>query len=296
MFSFLKTQLSKIYTRVTSQLQSLFSNKKVDGQLLSELERVLLEADTGIATTRFIIERLRDQARQGKLTEGEDLKEALAHELKSLLQQQIYQDKASVYLLVGVNGTGKTTLASKLAYAFKSEKKRVVLAAADTFRAAATQQLYVWAERTGTTCITGAEGADPASVVFNACDEFKKSKYDILIIDTAGRLQNKTHLMRELEKVRKVISKHMPDARIITLLTIDAMLGQNSFDQAKLFNEATHIDGIALTKMDGTGKGGIVFAIAHEIKTPIAYMSYGERMDQLSRFNPITYVDQLLEA
>lgn len=295
MFRFLKEQLSKIYTQVTSKLGSLFAKKEIDEEVLSELERILLEADTGVATTRSLIQRLRDLVRSGALSEGAQLKEALARELKKLLSAHPYTNDTSIYLLVGVNGTGKTTFAAKLAYYYVTQGKKVLLAAADTFRAAAAEQLGTWAERINVDCVKGAPDADPSSVVFAACQRFIEGGYDILIIDTAGRLQNKEYLMRELEKVRKVIGRHMPSKHVTTLLTIDALLGQNSLDQAKLFNQVTQLNGIVLTKMDGTGKGGIVFAISDEIKVPIAYISYGEQLDQTSLFNPETYVNQLLQ-
>lgn len=295
MFSFLKEKLSKIYAQVTSKLSSLFSSSTVDENTLNELERILLEADTGVQTTRLLIDRLRQQEAAGKLQQGHELKNALAQELKALLGTCTYTATGTVFILVGVNGTGKTTFAAKLAAFYTLQGKKVLLAAADTFRAAAVEQLRIWASRSGVTCISGPESADPASVVFNACKVFTNEAYDILIIDTAGRLQNKVNLMRELEKVRKVIDKQLPSAPITTLLTIDSLLGQNSLDQAQLFHQATNLDGIVLTKMDGTGKGGIVFAICKEVGVPIAYISYGEHLDQMSRFDPDTYVDQLLE-
>ena len=297
MFQFLKDQFSKIYTHVTSRLKSLFGRQQVDDPLMQELERILLEADTGITTTRTLMEKLRAQVRSGHIKQGTDLKIALEHELAALLQSRKYDDAADrIFLMVGVNGTGKTTFASKLAHHYTQQGKKVLLAAADTFRAAATHQLKVWAERSGAECITGPEGSDPAAVVYAACERFISENYDILIIDTAGRLQNKANLMRELEKIRKVVSRHVPDIPVITLLTIDSMLGQNSFDQARLFNEATLVNGIVLTKMDGTGKGGIVFAITNEIKIPIAYVSFGEHMADMARFEPDSYVKELLEG
>jgi fused signal recognition particle receptor len=302
MFRFLKKQFSKIYTHVTSKLGSLFASKRVDNETLATLERVLIEADTGVATTKLIMERLRSRVTKGSILEGEDLKEALSQELKELLHACPYTAYGSIYLLVGVNGTGKTTFAAKLAHLYSSQGKKVLIAAADTFRAAASEQLKVWAERAGADFFSGPLNADPASVVFGACQRFATQGYDILIIDTAGRLQNKTNLMRELEKIRKVITRALPptalptpqSAHIVTLLTVDALLGQNSLDQAKLFNQATQLSGIVLTKMDGTGKGGTVFAITREIKVPIAYLSYGEGLTDFSSFDPDSYVNQLL--
>ncbi len=297
MFQFLKKQFAKIYTQVTSKLTALFGKQTVDEPLLHELERILLEADTGVTTTRALIESLRKKVQHQSIKQGSDLKEALKQELKALLQAKQFDDTdAHVFLMVGVNGTGKTTFTSKLANLYVKQGKKVLLAAADTFRAAAMQQLQIWAERAGTHCVTGPEGSDPAAIVFAACQKFVTERYDILIIDTAGRLQNKTNLMKELEKIRKVVGRQLPQERIVTLLTIDAMLGQNSFDQAKFFNEATMVDGIVLTKMDGTGKGGIVFSITNEIKIPVAYVSFGESMNDSARFDLDSYVHDLLEA
>lgn len=295
MFRFIKEQLSKIYAHVTYKLAVLFNRKEVDEEVLSELERILIEADTGISTTRGLMLQLRDLVRRGTIAQGTQLKEALSQELKDLLHKYPYQNKNIIYMLVGVNGTGKTTCAAKLANYYKTHGKKVLLAAADTFRAAAADQLSVWADRIGIDCVKGAAEADPSSVIFTACQRFTSGGYDILIIDTAGRLQNKEHLMRELEKARKVISKQMPSTPVTTLLTIDALLGQNSLDQAKLFNQATQLNGIVLTKMDGTGKGGIVFAIADQIKVPIAYIAYGEQIDQMALFNPEAYINQILQ-
>lgn len=295
MFSFLKEKLSKIYATLTSKLSSLFAQKSVDKATLKELERILLEADTGVPTTRFLIDTLLKQATGGEISSGSQLKEALSTELKNLLATCPYSSDERIFMLVGVNGTGKTTFVAKLASLYKAQGKKVLVAAADTFRAAAAEQLAVWAARSDVTCIVGAEGADPASVVFNATKKFNEEGYDVLIIDTAGRLQNKVNLMRELEKVRKVVEKQVPTVRLTTLLTIDSLLGQNSLDQAHLFNQAAKLNGIVLTKMDGTGKGGIVFAICKEVGVPIAYLSYGEQPHQIKRFDADEYVNELLE-
>ena len=195
---------------------------------------------------------------------------------------------------MGINGSGKTTFAGKLAYDLHKQGKKVLLVAADTFRAAAPEQLKQWAIRTGASIINGKEGQDPASVVFTGCEQFKSQGFDALIIDTAGRLQTKTNLMKELEKIHKIISRQLPNYTPCTLLTIDAMLGQNSFEQATLFNESTQLDGIVLTKMDGTGKGGIVFAITQQLGIPVAYIAYGEQPEQLKLFNAQEYVQELL--
>jgi fused signal recognition particle receptor len=304
MFSFIKNTLQKIYSQVTGKLQSLFSRSTMDEATLKELELLLISADTGVKTTRIIIENLKKQWQKGLIKEGDDLKKALEQELLTILSSAAYpglaprqalEDKSpKVYLLVGINGSGKTTFAGKLAHSMAQQNKKVLFVAADTFRAAAPEQLKQWASRTGASLIQGKEAQDPASVVFAGCEQFKAQGFDALIIDTAGRLQTKTNLMKELEKIRKIISRQLPDHTIRTLLTIDAMLGQNSFEQAMLFNESTQLDGVVLTKMDGTGKGGIVFAITQQLGIPVAYIAYGEQPEQLKIFNAQEYVHDLL--
>lgn len=294
MLNFIKNKLEKIYNSVTKKVWSLFSRNKIDQDTLKELEILLLSADTGVETTRMIINKLTDQFNHGEITEGKDLQAALADILLNILSEKQADIKSDIYLLVGINGSGKTTFAAKLAYKLAQEGKKVLFVAADTFRAAAPEQLTCWAEKTGTEIVLGKPGQDPASVVFNGCEKFKQEHFDALIIDTAGRLQTKINLMKELEKIKKVIHKHLPDTPINTLLTIDAMLGQNSLNQAQLFNESTDVTGVVLTKMDGTGKGGIVFGIAHELHIPVAYISFGEQPEQMKLFDPQEYVQELL--
>lgn len=287
MFNFIKTSLKKLYTTLTSPLQKLFGNAAVDEQTYTELERILIEADTGLATSKAIIANLK----KAHIAAGSDLKTALAHELLALAKKQTFINyDARITLLVGVNGSGKTTCASKLAAKYAHAGKKVLLVAADTFRAAAPEQLKAWAEKINVAIFIGAPQAEPASVVFQGCKKFTEENFDHIIIDTAGRLQTKVNLMKELEKIRRIISKQLPETPICTLLTIDGMLGQNSFEQAKLFHESTPLDGIILTKMDGTGKGGIAFAIAQTLEVPIAYLSYGESVDALMPFDAQHYV------
>jgi fused signal recognition particle receptor len=296
MFSFIKNSLKKIYSGITSQLNTLFGKKTIDEAALKELEVILLSADTGVKTTRSIITQLKEMHAAGQITEGESLKQALNELLLATLSKPSAPKEGNVFVLVGINGSGKTTFAAKLAQQYKSLGKKVLLVAADTFRAAATQQLAQWAEKTGVALEQGTENQDPASVVFQGCDRFEKEQFDILIIDTAGRLHTKSHLMDELAKIKRVIDKKLPSQSINTLLTIDSMLGQNSFEQAKLFKECTQVDGIILTKMDGTGKGGIVFAIADELTIPIWYLTFGEQIEQLKQFDKKEYVTNLLDA
>ncbi len=296
MFSFIKNSLKKIYSGITSQLGTLFGKKTIDESALKELEVILLSADTGVTTTRSIITQLKELHASGQITEGESLRQALHELLLATLSKPAEPKQGNVFVLVGINGSGKTTFASKLAHHYQSLGKKVLLVAADTFRAAATQQLAQWAEKTGVAIEQGTESQDPASVVFKGCDRFEKEQFDILIIDTAGRLHTKSHLMDELAKIKRVIDKKLPSQSVNTLLTIDSMLGQNSFEQAKLFKECTQIDGIILTKMDGTGKGGIVFAIADELTIPIWYLTFGEQVEQLKQFDKNEYVTNLLQA
>lgn len=296
MFSFIKNALSKIYSQVTSKLASLFKRSLIDETALKELEILLLSSDTGVATTRSIINKLKAQVNDGSIKEGENLRSALQNLLNEALitTSPTVIDDTNIHILVGINGSGKTTFAGKLAHHYHSQGKKVLLVAADTFRAAAPEQLTAWAEKTGADIIIGKNGQDPASVVFEGCHVFREKQYDILIVDTAGRLQAKKHLMSELSKIKNVLTKKLGVSKISTILTIDSMLGQNSFEQAKLFKESTNVNCIALTKMDGTGKGGIVFSITQQLDIPIGYISFGEEMDQCKPFDAQKYVYDLL--
>ena len=297
MFSFIKNTLKKIYTNVTSRISVLFARDTIDEATLKELKIILLSADTGVATTNKIIEALTEQCHAGSLTQGASLKKSLGDILISILSKpSTITGKSHVYIFVGINGSGKTTCVAKLAHKLQKEGKRVLCVAADTFRAAAVQQLVIWAEKIKVAIVTGTDGQDPASVIFSGCQKFKTDGYDALIIDTAGRLHTKTNLMHELAKIKRVITKQLPHEEINTLLTIDSMLGQNSFEQAKLFKECTQVNGIVLTKMDGTAKGGIVFAIAQELAIPILYITYGEAVDHIKPFVTQEYVENLLQS
>lgn len=292
-FGFIKKTFEKIYNTVTSPIKALFA-RPIDEQVIKELETILLSADTGIKTTRSILDKVKTAWQNGDISQGTDLKALLEHELKALLQTHAYQIKDPLFLLVGINGSGKTTAAAKLAHYYQQQNKKILLIAADTFRAAAVQQLQQWAKTLNVDIVTGQENQDPASVIFAGIQKFKQEHYDVLIIDTAGRLQTKINLMKELEKIKRVINAQLPDKKVTTLLTIDAMLGQNSFEQAHLFHESTPIDGVILTKMDGTAKGGMVFAITNDLKIPIAYISYGEKPEQFKLFDSNEYVQDLL--
>ncbi len=295
MFNFLKNKLKKIYSTITTKLSNLFAGTTVDEETLEKLQTILIEADVGIGTTKKIINNLRTKIKAGTIEQGQDLKNALEQELLDLTIASKGPEDKKIFLLVGINGSGKTTFTAKLANSFAKQNKKVLLVAADTFRAAATEQLEQWAKKTSVAIETGAQGLDPAAVVFRGCQRFKNENFDILIIDTAGRLQTKVNLMKELEKIKKNIVRHLPDEHIETLLTIDSMLGQNSLTQARIFNESTNVNGIILTKMDGTAKGGIIFAIMQELSISISYISFGEQLDQFKKFDGQEYIKELLQ-
>ncbi len=297
MFGFITTKLKKMYDTFTTKVNSLFSRTTVDESTLTELEQLLIGADVGVSSTRTIIANLRTKIKSGQIAQGSDLHDALKRELSHLLDTTTFipaPTTNTITLLVGVNGSGKTTFTAKLAREHSDAGKKILLVAADTFRAAAVEQLTSWANSLGVGLERGSDNQDPASVVFKACERFKQEGFDSLIVDTAGRLQTKTNLMKELEKIKRTITRHFPDTQINTLLIIDSMLGQNSLEQARLFNESTQVNGIVLTKMDGTGKGGIVFAIVQELKIPVAYISFGEQPDQCKPFDAQEYIMQLL--
>lgn len=292
MLQFIKKPFLTLISPFTRALNALFSRSTIDAATYQELEKILLEADTGSNTTK----KLLDQLKKLQVTTGTELKSAFQNQLINLFTPAKDTASAKIFLLVGINGSGKTTCAAKLAYRMQQEGKKPLLVAADTFRAAAQEQLATWATRLKVDCMLGKPQQDPAAVAYQACERFKQGDYDVLIIDTAGRLQTKTNLMNELAKIKRTISKLLPDVPCLTLLTIDAMLGQNSLDQARIFHESTQLDGIILTKTDGTGKGGIVFAIQQELALPIIFVSAGEKVEDLFSFDPHKFVHQLLNS
>ena len=298
-FARLKKGLLKTRVNIGSGFASIFSGKKIDDELFEELETQLLTADLGVDTTMKLIDNLIDAADRKQLKDGDALYELMKQEMASMLktaEQPLVvsgEKKPFVILMVGVNGVGKTTTIGKLAKQFQNEGKSVMLAAGDTFRAAAVEQLQVWGERNSIPVIAQHTGADSASVVFDAFQAAKARNVDVLIADTAGRLQNKDNLMQELEKIARVMKKIDPDAPHEVMLTIDAGTGQNAISQVKLFNECVGLTGITLSKLDGTAKGGVIFAVADKFNIPIRYIGVGEGIDDLRTFNSSDFIDAL---
>lgn len=284
---------------MTKPFSSLFSSfRKVDEDLLEELEEILVCADVGAVTTEEIIDRLKIQAKENKIKDSEDVKKELKKIMKDIVGEGgeiTFSDGITVILVIGVNGVGKTTSIGKISASLKKQNKKVVVAAADTFRAAAIDQLAVWTDRADVELIKHTEGSDPAAVVFDAISAAKKRNADVLIIDTAGRLHNKKNLMNELAKIDRVISRELPDSKRETLLVLDSTTGQNAVNQAKEFKTAADITGIVLTKLDGTAKGGIVFSIKNELDIPVKFIGVGEGIDDMEKFNADDFVNALFE-
>lgn len=294
-----KAGLEKSRQNFQEQLNNLIARyRKVDEDFFEALEEMLITADVGFNTVMTLTEELRMEAQRRNIQDTEDLREVIVEKIVEIYHQEddnseamnLEDGRLNVILMVGVNGVGKTTTIGKLAYRYKMEGKKVMLAAGDTFRAGAIDQLKVWGERVGVDVISQSEGSDPAAVMYDAINAAKNKNIDILICDTAGRLQNKTNLMQELEKVKRVINRAVPDAPHEALLCLDATTGQNALSQARNFKEVTNVTGIVLTKLDGTAKGGIVLAIRNELHIPVKYVGLGEQLDDLQPFNPESYV------
>ncbi len=299
-FDKLKNGLTKTRESIAKQVNNVFSVfVKVDDELFENLEEALIMADIGVETSTYIIEKLRDNVKHKHITDGnlvkEELKSIISEILSTLDTTVDTSTTPSVILVIGVNGVGKTTSIGKIASHYKSMGKKVLLAAADTFRAAAIDQLDIWAQRSGCDIIKHQENSDPAAVVFDACMAAKARGADILICDTAGRLHNKKNLMAELAKINRVIERELPDSARETLLVLDATTGQNAVSQAKLFSEAADITGIILTKLDGTAKGGIVISIAKEQNVPVKFVGVGEGIDDLQEFNSDDFAKAIFE-
>ncbi len=298
-FDKLKNGLNKTKTSFDNKINNVFKNfRKVDEDFLDELEEVLIMSDIGMDTSIKIISSLRERIKKEKIQDEEDVKQALREEMQKILDvtdiELHLNTKPSVILVVGVNGVGKTTSIGKMANRLAKDGKKVVVAAADTFRAAAVEQLEIWAKRAGADIVKRDEGVDPASVVYDAIKKTKENGADVLIVDTAGRLHNKKYLMDELNKIQKVINKEMPDADKEVLLVIDGTTGQNAISQVKAFKQETDITGIVLTKLDGTAKGGVVIGIVEENKIPVKFIGVGEQIDDMEIFNSEDFVKAII--
>ena len=298
--------LSKTKESVFGKISKAIAGKsKVDEDVLDKLEQILVEADVGVETTLKIIDRLEKRVARDKYLGTAELNLILKEEIEALLEENQSEERENfdftkggvpyVIMVVGVNGVGKTTTIGKLAYQFKQAGKKVVLGASDTFRAAAVDQLKIWAERVGVDIVTQGMGADPASVAFDTLKSAVAKQADVVIVDTAGRLHNKIGLMNELSKIRNVMKKVLPQAPDEVLLVLDASTGQNAIEQAKQFTAATDVNAIALTKLDGTAKGGVVIGISEQFKVPVRYIGLGEQMEDLQIFNRKAFVDSLFE-
>ena len=298
-FDKLKSGLNKTKNAIVGKIDNIVKSfRKVDEELFEELEEALISADIGVYVTEEILDRLRDTVKDKNIKESEEVKDELFGILSEMVgdhEPLNLSTKPAVILVIGVNGVGKTTSIGKISAELKSQGKKVVVAAADTFRAAAAEQLTVWCDRAGVDIIKQAAGADPASVVFDAIGAVKSRGADVLIIDTAGRLHNKKNLMDELAKIDRVIARELPDAAKETLLVLDATTGQNAVLQAKEFKEASKITGLVLTKLDGTAKGGIVLSIKQELGIPVKFIGVGEKIDDMKPFNGAEFASALFE-
>ena len=300
-FKRLVAGLAKTRDNVVSGMDAIFSGfSKIDEDFYEELEEILIMGDLGVATTEKILDRLREQVKEQKIHEPmacrELLIDTIREQMKTSEEDYEFERRKSVVLVVGVNGVGKTTTVGKLAGKLKQDGKKVLIAAADTFRAAAGTQLSVWADRAGVEMIGGQEGADPAAIVYDAVQAAKARNVDVLLCDTAGRLHNKKNLMQELGKISRVIEREYPDAYLETLIVLDGSTGQNALMQARQFQEVTNLTGIVLTKLDGTAKGGIAVAIQSELDIPVKYIGVGESIDDLEKFDPDQYVEALFRT
>ena len=298
-FDKLKIGLNKTKSNIDDKLNEAFSTfRKVDEELLEELEEILIMSDVGMDTSLEIIDSLRKKIKLEKIKDSEEVKEALRKLMQEIFDKYSSElninTKPSVILVIGVNGVGKTTSIGKIANRLKKENKKIVLAAADTFRAAAVEQLEIWANRANCDIVKKAEGVDPASVVYDAIKIAKEKEADVLICDTAGKIHNKKYLMDELYKIQKVIDKELPDANKEVLLVIDATTGQNAISQVKAFKEVAPITGLVLTKLDGTAKGGVVIGIVNENKIPVKFIGVGEGIDDMEKFNSSDFIKAIL--
>lgn len=300
-FAKLKQSLSKTQEAFVGKLEQVFMNfKKVDENLFDELEEILISADLGVQTTDKLLTSLRNRVKKERLEDSQKVKEALQEEMAAILGREpsplnISSGRMNIVLVVGVNGVGKTTLVGKLANRYHQQGLKVLVAAADTFRAAAIDQLSIWCQRAGVEMIRHQAGADPAAVVFDAISAGKARNVDLILIDTAGRLHNKSHLMEEMNKIYRIIQREIPEAPHETLLVLDATTGQNAVLQAKAFREVSKVTALALTKLDGTAKGGIVIAISDQLNIPVKLVGLGEGIEDLKDFEPALFVKALFD-
>ena len=296
LFSKLKNALKKTRDGLSSALSNLFSKNKIGDEFYDELEEILIGADISVTTAEEVVDEIRAEAKHEKLKD----KQFITDLLKDVLEEKLTQAEIpeikypAVIMLVGVNGVGKTTTIGKLANYFLKQGKSVTVAAADTFRAAAADQLTVWAERAKVRIVKHEEGSDPSAVVFDAVSSAKARGTDVVIIDTAGRLHVKAHLMEELKKMSRVVEREMPNANFYKLLILDATTGNNAYNQAEIFDEAVELDGIVLTKLDSSAKGGFVISLCGELQIPVLFTGVGEQIDDLEPFNPEEFIDNIL--
>ena len=300
-FRRLKEGLTKTRNNIVHGIDSVFNGfSNIDDDFYEELEEILIMGDIGVQATEAILERLREQVKENHIKEPADCKSFLIQNIKEQMQVQetayVFEERQSVVLVIGVNGVGKTTTVGKLAGKLKGQGRRVLIAAADTFRAAAGEQLSERADRAGVDMIGGSEGSDPASVIFDAVNAAKARNIDVLLCDTAGRLHNKKNLMEELKKINRIIDREFPDAHRENLVVLDATTGQNALQQAKEFGEVADLTGIILTKMDGTAKGGIAVAIQSQLQIPVKYIGVGETIEDLQKFDADQFVDALFSV
>ena len=301
LFDRLKSGLGKTRGGFSGRIGGLLTGRRIDEDLFDELEEALIEADLGIGTSMDLMERLRERVTTEKIKDGERLREALEEEIRAILERgqlplTLTKGTLKVSLVTGVNGVGKTTTIGKMAAKYKEEGYKVILCAGDTFRAAAAEQLSMWAERAGVDIIKHGEGADPGAVVFDGIRAAVSRKADVLLVDTAGRLQNKNNLMAELRKINKIIDRELPDQPKESLLVLDASTGQNAISQAHSFGEIVDLSGIILTKIDGTAKGGIIVGIIDEMNLPVYYIGVGENVDDLQDFDAANFAAALFDT
>lgn len=298
LFDKLMKGMAKTRTGIAGRIDGLLSSfHRIDEELFEELEEILIASDAGIHTTQHLIDNLKEEVKEKGLSDPLMIKDLLKQHMISILEGNSslnIKTTPSVIVVLGVNGVGKTTSIGKLAYMLKTRNKKVIMAASDTFRAAAAEQLEVWSKRAGADIVMNKEGSDPASVVFDAIQAARSRKADVLICDTAGRLHTKKNLMEELAKILRIIRRELPDSSIETLLVLDATTGQNALSQVEMFNKTAGISGIIMTKLDGTAKGGILFAVKHRLNIPIKFIGIGEGIEDFLEFKPVSFVEAVL--